>query len=162
MAAYTPDDLDLRIISVLRRNGRQSNSEVARQLGVTETTIRSRIQRLTAEGIMQVVAMTNPMRIGYDVDVLISVEVKPGKLLEVAEALSDFEEVRYLSVVTGRCDLQVGALFRDNDELFHFLAERLANVPGVQKYETTHVLRIVKRTYDYYKGPLGDGAAPDG
>jgi Lrp/AsnC family transcriptional regulator for asnA, asnC and gidA len=156
VAAYTPDDLDLKIISALRRNGRQSNSEVARKLGVTEATIRARIQRLTAEGIMQIVALTNPTRIGYEVDVLVSIEVTPGKLFDVAEELGDFEEVRYLAITTGRYDLQMSALFRDKNELFHFLTERLARVPGVQKYETFHVLRTVKRTYDYWKTPLND------
>ena len=154
MGAYSPDELDQGIISALRRNGRQPNSEVARQLGVTEATIRSRIQRLVAEGVMQVVAMTNPHRIGYALDVLIGIEVVPGKLFDVARELQAFEEVRVLSIVTGRYDIHAAAIFRDNDELFRFLTEKLAVIEGLKKYETFHVLRTVKRSYDYWKSPL--------
>src|SRR5947209_19882186 len=92
------DDLDERIIEELRHDGRRSHAELARRLGVAESTVRNRVSRLLSDGYMQVVALTNLGRLGYRVEVLIHIQVQAGALTQVAECLSAMEEVRYVSL----------------------------------------------------------------
>ncbi|MBI3967611.1 MAG: Lrp/AsnC family transcriptional regulator [Chloroflexi bacterium] len=95
------DDLDRRIITCLRQNGRQSNTEIARQLSVSEGTVRNRLQRLIGKGIISIVAVMHPPRLGYEEHVLIGVSCVPGHTQAVARALVAMYEVRYLAFVAG-------------------------------------------------------------
>jgi Lrp/AsnC family transcriptional regulator for asnA, asnC and gidA len=143
------DELDERIIEELRHDGRRSHAELARSLGVAESTVRNRVSRLLSEGYMQVVALTNLGRLGYRVDVLMHIQVQAGALNDVAERLAAMEEVRYLGITTGPYDIVISASFRDRDDLFHFIAERLNTTPGIWRTETSHVLKVGKRNFDW-------------
>jgi Lrp/AsnC family transcriptional regulator for asnA, asnC and gidA len=159
--AWSLDELDHQIIAELRRDGRLANTEIARRLGVSEATIRNRIQRLTGAGVIQIGAMVNLARLGYEQYVIIGVHCDNHRLLEVAEALAAMPEVRYVSCVTGRYDLVVAGLFASRDELFDFLTKRLGSMPGVGNTETMHLLRPVKRDFDYWE-PADSADAPLG
>ena len=144
----TLDDLDLKIIGLLREDGRKTNVEIANELGVSDTTVRRRIAQLSKFGAMRVVAIVNPSHIGYIIDCSIAIQVEPSRSREVADQLSQMEEVRYLGFTSGSCDLLVSALFRSQKELLTFLVEKLGKIQGVQRTETTHILSVEKRTYD--------------
>lgn len=152
------DDLDHRIIAELRRDGRQANTEIARRLSVSETTIRNRIQRLVKAGVIQVAAFTYLPSLGYVLNVLIGVSCDAGRAVEIARALATMPEIRWLAHVTGRYNLMVAAFFRSQDELFTFLTEQLGKVPGIQRTETLHVLRVDKRDFDYWTSTKLDQA----
>jgi Lrp/AsnC family transcriptional regulator for asnA, asnC and gidA len=143
------DDLDQRIIEELRHDGRCSHAELARRLGVAESTVRNRVQRLLSDGYMQVVALTNLKQLGYSIEVLISVQVQAGHLTQVAEALAAMDEVRYLSITTGTFDLLASAAFHNIDELYHFITEKLNKTPGIWRTQTSQVLRVCKRNFDW-------------
>jgi Lrp/AsnC family transcriptional regulator for asnA, asnC and gidA len=143
------DDLDRRIIEELREDGRRSHAELARRLGVAESTVRNRVSRLLSDGYMQVVALTNLASLGYSVDVIINVQVKSGTLNEVAEALAQMDEVRFVGLTTGTYDMTISASFHSTDELYQFISERLGTTPGIWRTETAHVLRVWKRNFDW-------------
>lgn len=143
------DDLDHQIINLLRTDARRTNTDLAKQLGVSEGTIRNRIRRLINDGYMLVVAMTRLHKLGYVVDTLIQVNTETGKQMAVAQALSRLPAVRYVAVTTGAYDIAVGAVFRSNDELLKFLTEEVASIPGVVHTGTSHILRTLKRTHDW-------------
>ncbi len=147
------DTLDQHIINELRRDGRETNTEIARRLGASEATVRYRIQRLISEGIIQVVAVVHLSRLGYDVDARIGIHCDAGRVVDVARALGQMEEVRYVAAVSGRYDLEIFAFFRSRDELFSFLTDKVGKIPGVQRTETLHVLRVFKRDYGFFEVP---------
>ncbi|MBI3968173.1 MAG: Lrp/AsnC family transcriptional regulator [Chloroflexi bacterium] len=143
------DALDDRIVALLRANGRRSNRDIGRELGVAEGTVRKRIRRLIESGVMQIAAVANPYRIGYSKDVLIAIHADLHRLSDVAARLAELPEVRYVMVTTGAYDLIAAALFRSDDELFEFLVRKLAAIDGIRKAETAHSLEVVKRRYDW-------------
>jgi Lrp/AsnC family transcriptional regulator for asnA, asnC and gidA len=145
----TIDDLDQRIIEELRHDGRRSHAELARRLGVAESTVRNRVSRLLSDGFVQIVALTNLGTLGYNVEVIINIEVQAGALTQVAQCLSEMDEVRYLGLTTGRYDIMISASFRDIDELYHFISERLNQTPGIWRTQTAHVLKVWKRNFDW-------------
>ncbi len=164
------DDLDAIDVAILRRlqeQGRIPNVRIARELGISEPTVRKRIERMIGDGIIKVVAVLDPRKTGYATDVVIGMRVEPGRALEVGRALSARDEVVYLGYVTGRYDLIVEMLFRDDEALFGFLAGELSSLNGVISTETYHVLRTEKINYDWklpaeFGSPAGDpgGRAP--
>ena len=143
------DSIDLAIIRLLQEQGRTTNAHIARVLGVSEPTVRKRIDRLTLDGIIKVVAVLNAGTTGYRTDVIIGIRVEPGSLLSVGEALSRREEVVYLGYTTGRHDILVEMLFRDNEALFEFLDGHLPELGPIVSTETYHVLRTGKINYDW-------------
>jgi Lrp/AsnC family transcriptional regulator for asnA, asnC and gidA len=143
------DELDNQIIQALRTDARRSNVELAKQLGVSEGTVRNRVRRLISTGYMSVVAMTRLHKLGYDTDVLIQVTTESGRQQEVAERLSMLPATRYVAITTGAFDISVGAVFRNNRELYEFLTEDVAKIPGIARTQTSHVLRTLKRVHDW-------------
>lgn len=154
--AHRVDEVDNKIISALRRDGRKSNVDLGREIGVSEGTIRKRVARLIQEGVMQVIAVANPQKLGYQIEVLIGVHADIDKVKDSVERLSAMEEIRTVSICSGVYDMVMVALFRDNDELLGFLLNKLGVIPGIRKTETSYLLRTAKRTYDWpvYVGPV--------
>ncbi|HYM84270.1 MAG TPA: Lrp/AsnC family transcriptional regulator [Candidatus Dormibacteraeota bacterium] len=152
------DAVDLGIVRLLQDQGRTTNARIARELGVSEPTVRKRIDRLMQDEIIKVVAVLNPRMTGYQTDVLIGIRVQPGSLLAVGEALSRCEEVVYLGYTTGRHDILVEMLFRDDEALFEFLNGQLPSLGPIVSTETYHVLRTGKINYDW-KLPIEFGDA---
>ena len=146
------DDLDATDIAILRRlqdQGRTPTAQIARGLGLSEPTVRKRIDRLFQDEIIKVVAVLNPRKTGYASDVLVGIRVAPGKIREVGQALSKLDHVVYLGYTTGRNDILVEMLFRDDERLFYFLEEELPSLHGILSTETSHVLHAEKINYDW-------------
>lgn len=144
------DDLDLKIIAELRRDGRASNRDLARMLGYSEATIRRRVKSLMDDGRMKIVAIADPYLLGYRIDVIINVEVQPGMIREAAHGFAELENVRAVTITTGAADLVVAAIFRSNDELLEFFGSGIAQIPGVVRTSTSHTIRVVKRSFDLF------------
>jgi len=149
------DSVDKRIISLLQHDGRTPNAQIARELQISEGTVRRRIDALITNGVIKVTAVTNPFKIGLNTLVLIHLNVEPKKLKTVSERLVEMPEVRYVSLSTGEHDIMIEALFPSNSELLTFLRDSLAYIPGVTKIETNIQLQILKRSYEW-RMPDGD------
>jgi Lrp/AsnC family transcriptional regulator for asnA, asnC and gidA len=138
------DELDQKLIEALRQDGRTTNVELARALGVSEGTVRTRLARLRADGTLRILAVTDHRKLGLVVCVLFSIQTEVGKAGTVADRLAKFEELELVELLTGSYDVVAVGFYRSNDELAKFLAQKLWKVPGIRKIDTAHVLRIVK------------------
>jgi Lrp/AsnC family transcriptional regulator for asnA, asnC and gidA len=141
------DEIDRQIIAALKEDGRMSFAEIARRLDVSAGMVRERYHRLVQEEILQVVAVTNPVRVGYDMMTLIGIKVDGSRLREIAQQIAAFEEVVYLVLSTGTFDLLAEVICRDNADLLHFLAKRLHAIEGIRDTQTFVYLDIVKEIY---------------
>ena len=147
------DALDRRIIDQLQDDGRRSNVAIARALGVTEATIRNRIDRLISNGFIRIAAVIDPRKTPYLTDAMIWIRLERGLAREAGEHLASLPNVVYVAYTAGRYDMLIEALFESDDQLFEFLHGTLSKVRGVLQSETYHVLHTVKINYDW-KLPL--------
>ena len=141
------DDIDQQLLEALRQDGRTPFAQIAEQLGVSPGMIRMRYNRLVEMGLLKVVAITNPLRMGYEAMVMIGVRTDGKKMLEVAEQVAEFEEVVYLIVTSGRFDILVEVFCRDHADLLRFITEKLYSIEGVRETESFLQLKIVKEVY---------------
>ena len=139
--------LDKRIIEHLQQDGRRPFTRIASDLGVSEAAVRARTNRLIERGILQVVGVTDPLKLGFHQQAMIGVRCQADRLLEVAEAVAAFPEVSYLVVTAGSYDILAEVVCEDNDALLRFLTEQLRRVEGVRETETFVYLRMIKQVY---------------
>ncbi len=143
------DELDLRIIRILQENGRTANTEMARILDVTETTIRNRVARLLNDKLIEIVAVPTPMAVGLTLSAIIGISVRLGDLDKVAQQLVDCRETRYVGMSTGRYDIIVEAFFQDQEHLLDFVTHRIGSFEGVLNAETSIILKVPKFSYEW-------------
>jgi Lrp/AsnC family transcriptional regulator for asnA, asnC and gidA len=141
------DDIDRQIIAILQQDGRVPFAQIAGQLQVSAGMIRLRYNRLVEMGVLRVLAITNPLRMGYQTMALIGIKTDGDKLLEVADKIAALDEVIYLIVVSGVYDIIAEIVCRDKEHLLQFLAERLYKIEGVRESESFMHLKIVKEVY---------------
>jgi Lrp/AsnC family transcriptional regulator for asnA, asnC and gidA len=141
------DAVDLQIIEALQKDGRVAFAQIAEQLNVSPGMIRLRYNRLVEQGYLKVVAITNPLRMGFKTMAMIGIRVDGSKLLDVAEKISKLNEVIYLVVSSGRFDLFAEVVCRDHEDLLRFITEKLAPIDGVRESESFMHLKIVKEVY---------------
>lgn len=139
----------MQILLLLQEDGRRSNAEIARLVGSSEPTVRKRIDRLMAEKIIKVVAVLNPVKTAYRVDVLIMFQTQPGMSLAVGAQLEADEHAVYVAHTTGEFDIIGEFLFRSEEELMHFLNDRTGEIEGVVRTQVACVLQTRKINYDW-------------
>ena len=142
-------ELDKRIIEHLQQDGRRPFTQIATALGVSEATVRARTNRLVERGILQIVGVTDPLKLGFQQQAMIGVRCEASQLLEAAEVINTFPEVDYLVVTAGSYDLLVEVVCEDNEALLHFLTDKLRRVAGVRETETFVYLRMLKQIYSW-------------
>lgn len=142
------DTVTRAIIEILQRDGRTPYSTIGRQIGMSEGAVRQRVARLVESGMMQIVAVTNPVQIGFARQALIGVEVS-GDVRAVSDALGDLPEVIYVVVTTGRYDLVVEVVCEDDAHLLDLLTSRIRGIEGVRETETFMYLELTKQRYDW-------------
>ncbi len=141
------DDIDRYIIDALRQDGRTAFAQLAQQLNVSPGMIRVRYNRLVEMGLIRVVAITNPLRMGYKTMAMIGIRTEGTKMLEVAEKVAALEEVIYLIVVSGRYDIMAEVVCLDHEALLKFITEKLYKIDGVRETESFMHLKITKEVY---------------
>ena len=141
------DETDQQILDALRLDGRTPFAQIADQLGVSPGMIRMRYNRLVEMGFLKVVAITNPLRMGYKAMAMIGIRTNGEKMLEVAEKVAEFDEVVYLIVTSGRFDILVEVFCVDHADLLRFITEKLYDIDGVRQTESFIQLKIVKEVY---------------
>jgi len=149
LRAYEIDDLDKGIIGILKSDGRASNVEVGRLLGVTETTIRKRIANLLSLGLIEIVAVPTPKLAGFTLSAIMGLNVNLERLRDVSKVLVTLPEVRYCGLSTGRFDIMIEAFFTSHGHLLEFSTAKVGSIDGVVKVETFLILDISKFSYEW-------------
>jgi Lrp/AsnC family transcriptional regulator for asnA, asnC and gidA len=142
-------ELDKRIIEHLQEDGRRPFTQIASDLGVSEAAVRARTNRMIERGVLQVVGVTDPLKLGFQQWAMIGIRVEASRLIEVAEQIAAFPETDYVVVTAGSYDILVEAVAEDNEALLRFLSERLRKIPGVRETETFIYLRLMKQSYQW-------------
>ena len=143
------DRLDRGIIAALQVDGRRAYSRIADEVGVSESVIRYRVRRLEDAGILQIVGVADPLRIGYDLMAMVGVKVVPGRLEEVAASFAEMSEASYVIATAGGFDLFVEVMCRDTAHFTDVLTTRIQTTEGVTATETFLVLGIHKMTFGW-------------
>jgi Lrp/AsnC family transcriptional regulator for asnA, asnC and gidA len=130
------DELDAKIIEILQEDGRASNAGIARRVGVSEGTVRRRLKRLVQEEFIQVVALLDPSKMGYESQALVGVQVDPDKIDRVADAMAELSEISWVAVTTGSYDVFAWATLQSAEALGIFLRTKVGIIPGVRRTET--------------------------
>jgi Lrp/AsnC family transcriptional regulator for asnA, asnC and gidA len=162
--SYSIDELDRQIVAALQPDGRRAFADIASELGVSEGTIRQRYRRLVSAGILQVVGVADPFKIGYGTMTMIGVKVAidgDTNIDAVGAEIAKFPEVSYAVMSTGAYDLLVEVIALDNEEFTRFLTERLHRVRGVSATEAFMLLRVYKMNLGGWRSVpmLGNGSA---
>jgi Lrp/AsnC family transcriptional regulator for asnA, asnC and gidA len=161
------DEIDRRIIGALQADGRRPYSRIAADIGVSESVVRYRAQRLEQGGMLQVVGIADPLRIGFDRMALIGLKLRPGTTDAVCAAITAFPETSYVAAIAGSFDVIVEVVCRDTAHFRELLNQRLHAVDGVVSTESFFVLEIHKMAYGWGVGEVAiaddgpDGASPE-
>lgn len=142
------DDLDKAIIRELQRDGRMAYAQLAPLVGLSQAAVRQRVQRLVETGIVQVVAVTDPQRLGFTVQAMVGLRAS-GELRRLAERLAAVEEIDYVVVTAGSFDLLLEVVCADNDALLELLDREVRSVEGVVSAEVFTYLHLEKQTYSW-------------
>ena len=138
------DKIDVKLIQELQNDGRKSYTKLADILGVTEGTVRKRVKALHKQGIINIRAVLNPNKVGYEMICMMALQVKMADLLKVAEMLAEKPNIYYLAFVTGRYDMLALVLARTPEELSYFIKEHISSMPSILRTETFVNLEILK------------------
>jgi len=142
------DDLSRAIIEQLQSDGRRSYAAIGAAVGLSEAAVRQRVQKLVEAGVMQIVAVTDPLQIGFARQAMIAISVS-GDVESVASALAEMQEVDYLVVTAGSFDLMAEIVVQDDAHLLSLVSGRIRAIPGVTRTETFLYLKLIKQTYNW-------------
>lgn len=155
LGSITLDELDRAILLLLREDGRRSNADIAREVGVSQPTVRQRLDRILASGAAYVTVRINPAAIGFPIDAVINLKVAGRNVREVGEEIAAMENVAYVGYLIGSSDIQVEAFLRDNDHLFQFVTEVITPIEGVASVDTYMVVRTEKFNFKWEGEAIG-------
>ena len=144
--AVVIDDVDKAIIEQLQEDGRLPYTKLATAVGLSEAAVRQRVQRLVESGVVQIVAVTDPLTLGFRREAMIGLKIE-GDLRGVADTIASIPEVSYVVVVSGSFDLLMEVVCEDDDHLLALLNDKVRSIPGVRSTETFTYLRLYKQTY---------------
>jgi Lrp/AsnC family transcriptional regulator for asnA, asnC and gidA len=142
------DDLSKAIIENLQQDGRRSYAGIGKAVGLSEAAVRQRVQRMTESGVMQIVAVTDPMQLGFARQAMIGIKCT-GSTLKVADELAKIDAVEYVVLTAGSFDVIVEVVCEDDDDLLDLLNTHIRAVPGVISTETLVYLKLVKQQYNW-------------
>lgn len=142
------DDVSRAIIEQLQEDGRRPYASIGKAVGLSEAAVRQRVSRLTDSGVMQIVAVTDPLQVGFNRAAMIGIEVE-GDIEKVAQALSKFPETDYVVITAGSFDILCEVVCDDDDSLLELINRRIRALPGVRRTESFMYLTFAKHVYTY-------------
>ena len=147
-ARGVPDDVSRAIIEQLQEDGRRPYASIGKAVGLSEAAVRQRVQKLVDAGVMQIVAVTDPLQTGFARQAMIAITAT-GDIETVADQLSGIDEVDYIVVTAGSFDLLAEVVVEDDEHLLRIVNGRIRTIPGVTRTETFVYLKLVKQTYNW-------------
>jgi Lrp/AsnC family transcriptional regulator, regulator for asnA, asnC and gidA len=144
----SPDDVSKAIIAQLQEDGRRAYASIGKAVGLSEAAVRQRVQKLVDTNVMQIVAVTDPMQIGFDRQAMVSI-VATGDLEKIAAQLGEIPEVVYIVITAGSTDILAEVVVTDDDHLLSLINEKIRSIEGVIRTETFLYLKLTKQTYNW-------------
>jgi Lrp/AsnC family transcriptional regulator for asnA, asnC and gidA len=142
------DDIGKAIVEQLQEDGRRPYATIARAVGLSEAAIRQRVTKLQEAGVVQIVAVTDPMQLGFRRQAMIGVRAD-GDLIACADALAEMPEIDYVVITAGSFDLLAEVVCEDDEHLLELVGSRMRRVPGVRSTETFVYMRLRKQSYNW-------------
>ena len=142
------DDVSKKIIEQLQQDGRRPYAAIALSVGLSEAAVRQRVQRLVKSGVVQIVAVTNPLHVGFSRQAMIGIRVD-GPLDPVVSAISALDEVAYVVITAGSFDVLAEVVCEDDEHLLRILNQHIRTIEGVRSTETFVYLELSKQTYTW-------------
>ena len=146
-AEFQVDATSAGIIEALQKDGRRSYASIATEVGLSEAAVRQRVQRMIETGVFEIVAVTDPLQLGFTRSAMIAVTVT-GPLEPVADALAEIDEVSYVVLTAGMWDVLAEVVCQDDEHLLRVVSDRIRSIPGIAGTETLVYLSLHKQTYD--------------
>ncbi|MDI5965285.1 Lrp/AsnC family transcriptional regulator [Streptomyces sp. SL13] len=142
------DPVSKAIIEQLQEDGRRPYAAIGKAVGLSEAAVRQRVQKLLDQGVMQIVAVTDPLTVGFRRQAMVGINVE-GDVEPVADALTGMDEVEYVVVTAGSFDLLIEIVCEDDDHLMEMISKRIRALPGVRSTESFVYLKLRKQTYTW-------------
>lgn len=142
------DDYSKAIIEQLQQDGRRPYAAIAAAIGLSEAAVRQRVTRLIGAGVVQIVAVTDPLQLGFHRQAMIGIKVD-GNLDPVVAALAAMDEVDYVVITAGSFDILAEVVCEDDDHLLSLLNQRIRAIDGIRSTESFMYLKLSKQTYTW-------------
>nr|WP_314844050.1 Lrp/AsnC family transcriptional regulator [uncultured Microbacterium sp.] len=142
------DDVSKTIIELLQEDGRRSYSDIGREVNLSEAAVRQRVQRLTEAGVMQIVAVTDPMQLGFNRQAMIGIRVS-GDSRVIAESLAAIAAIDYVVITVGSFDILAEVVCENDEDLLALINDRIRPIDGVLSTETFIYARLRKQLYNW-------------
>ena len=142
------DAISRRLIVLLQLDGRTPYATLAQKVGLSEAAVRQRVLKMVEEGVMQIVAVTDPLKLGFAREGLLGINVT-GDVREVARELAEIDELSYVVITAGRYDIIAEFVAKDDDHLIELMSDRIRTVAGVGSTEMLGYLKLQKQTYSW-------------
>ena len=143
------DKTDSKIICILQEDGRMPYREIAKKVGISETNVRTRVKNLLDKDIIQIVAVSDPAKLGYDFDGNIKLKIENNKLDSILNELKKINEITYIALMTGSSDIDLDFIVRSKKELNDLIFNKISNIDGVIDSEASLIIRSEKDTYTW-------------
>ena len=144
-----PDTVDCQMIELLQKDGRISNTDIAKKIGISEATVRTRLNRLIEEEYIQIVAVSNPIKLGFKIVGILRIKVDITKIESVTKELSKLKSIWFVVHATGDSDIYTEFVAKSLDELNDLIFNKIYKIKGVVRTETSLILKYIKRRYDW-------------
>ena len=142
------DEVSKAIIEQLQQDGRRSYAAIGKVVGLSEAAVRQRVQRLIDSGVMQVVAVTDPLELGFARQAMVGIRAT-GPLDPIADAIAELDEVDYVVITAGSFDILAEVVCESDEHLLELISQRIRAIPGVAATEAFMYLRLRKQTYTW-------------
>jgi Lrp/AsnC family transcriptional regulator for asnA, asnC and gidA len=142
------DDVSKAIIEQLQQDGRRPYATIGKAVGLSEAAVRQRVSKLLETGVMQIVAVTDPLQVGFSREAMIGIEVD-GDMEAVADLLSLMDEISYIILTAGSFDIILEVVCEDDEALLEVINRKIRAIPGVRRTETFMYLKLRKQSYTW-------------
>jgi Lrp/AsnC family transcriptional regulator for asnA, asnC and gidA len=142
------DDVSKAIIEQLQQDGRRAYAAIGKVVGLSEAAVRQRVQRLLEQGAMQIVAVTDPLELGFHRQAMVGIKAE-GELESIADKLAEMEEIDYVVITAGSFDILAEVVCESDEHLLEILSTRIRAIPGVKATESFVYLKLRKQTYSW-------------
>ena len=143
------DQVDCQMIELLQKDGRIANTDIAREIGLSEATVRTRLNRLIKEEFIQIVAVSNPIKLGFKIVGNIRIHVEIKKMNKIITELEKLKPLWFIVQTTGGTGIDTEFVVKSLDELNELIFEKINKIDGIKRTETSLFLKYIKRQYDW-------------